>query len=123
MVDQKDPQTYDIIGAAMEVHSELGDGFLENVYQKALAQEFNIRNIKHNIEVKLPVFYKGIELDCYYQADYICFDDIIVELKALESITNEHKSQLLNYLKATKINRGIILNFGNKSLQYQRMVL
>ena len=120
---QNDPQTYSIIGAAMEVHKELGNGFLENVYHKALIKEFIIQKISYQSEVKLPVYYKGEELDCYYQADMICFNDIIVELKALAEITDTHRAQLLNYLKATGLKRGLIVNFGSKSLQYDRKVL
>ena len=102
-----DKQTYAIIGAAMEVHSELGNGFLENVYHRALEQELKICGIKYQTEVKLPVIYKGIELDCYYISDLICFYEVIVELKAVDTISSEHISQTLNYLKASGLNRAL----------------
>jgi len=118
-----DPETYAVIGAAMEVHKVLGCGFLENVYQQALAKEFEIREIPFSKEVQFPVAYKGEVLDCYYQADFICYDSVIVELKALETLNGKHDSQLINYLKATGHKRGLLINFGQSSLQYQRRVL
>lgn len=116
-------ETYQIIGAAMEVHKELGCGFLEAVYQEALAIELRKRKIPFHKEVKLSIYYKGEELEKYYMADFICFDNIILELKALNRLSTEHESQLLNYLKATDLGVGLLLNFGTKSLQYKRMVL
>ena len=118
-----DPETYAVIGAAMEVHKVMGCGFLENVYQQALAIELETRDIPFKKEVQFPVSYKGEVLDCYYQADYICYDSVIVELKALEALTGKHDSQLINYLKATGYKRGLLINFGQSSLQYQRRVL
>ena len=79
---ENDPQTYDIIGAAMEVHRELGDGFLEAVYQAALAIEFARRRIPFRAEVELPVEYKGMRLSCGYRADFVCFENVLVEIKA-----------------------------------------
>ena len=118
-----DPETYAVIGAAMEVHQVLGCGFLENVYQQALAKEFEIREIPFSKEVQFPVSYKGEVLDCTYQADFMCYDSVIVELKALENLTGKHDAQLINYLKATGHKRGLLINFGQSSLQYQRKVL
>ncbi|MHC4773362.1 MAG: GxxExxY protein [Planctomycetota bacterium] len=118
-----DPETYAVIGTAMEVHKVLGCGFLETVYQQAMAKELKAREIPFSQETQFPVSYKGEILDCYYQADFICFGNIIVELKALDALSGKHESQLLNYLKATGHKRGLLINFGQKSLQYKRRVL
>jgi GxxExxY protein len=119
----KDPQTYEIIGAAMEVHRQLGHGFLEAVYQEALALEMTARKIPFQREVSLPVEYKGQRLACSYRADFVCFDSIIIELKAIAQLTGADDAQLLNELKATGLNRGLLLNFGAPSLEYKRLVL
>ena len=115
-------EVYRIIGAAMEVHKELGCGFLEAVYQEALELEFQLQQIPHQREVKVEIYYKGQLLSKYYESDFICYNQIVVELKALSSLTTEHESQLLNYLKATGIKLGLLINFGCTSLQYKRMV-
>jgi GxxExxY protein len=119
---EKDPQTYSIIGAAMEVHRELGNGFLEAVYQAALAIEFFERGIPFQGEVELPVYYKGRRLSCGYRADFICFESVLVETKAISVLTAISQAQLLNELKATKHRRGILINFGAASLEYKRLV-
>lgn len=116
-------EAYDIIGATMEVHHELGCGFLEAIYQEALEIEFQRQNIPCEREKCLNVFYKGDKLNKYYSADFVCYNKIIVELKALSTLTSEHEAQILNYLKATGIKLGILINFGTKSLQYKRIVL
>ena len=118
----RDPETYSIIGAAMRVHSELGFGFLEAVYQAAMEQEFILNNIPYKRECKLPVNYRGKELDTFYRADFICFDDTIVEIKALKKISSIEESQVINYLKASDLKKGLIINFGDYSLQYKRLV-
>lgn len=118
----RDPQTYAIIGAAMEIHRQLGPGFLEAVYQEAAVIEFTHRQIPFEHEVSLPVRYKGILLSTHYRADFVCFADIIVEFKALSQITSVHESQVLNYLKATGYRRGLLFNFGAPRLQYKRLV-
>ncbi len=118
-----DPQTYAIIGAAMKVHRELGHGFLEGVYQEALAVELAFRKILFQREVSLLVTYKSQPLACAYKADFICFDEILVELKAIEHLGNPEKAQVINYLNATKFTRALLINFGSPSLEYQRMVL
>lgn len=119
----KDPQTYAIIGAAMEVHGELGHGFLEAVYQEALAAELGDRQIPFQREVPLQVRYKGRPLACAYKADFICYGEILVELKAIERLGNPEKSQVINYLNATKFTRALLINFGSPSLEHQRLVL
>jgi len=116
-------EVYQIIGAAMEVHRELGPGFLEAVYQEALELEFQEQFIPHEREKPLSIFYKGTKLNRSYSSDFLCYDKIIVELKALSQLNSDHESQLINYLKATKLRLGILINFGAKSLEYKRMIL
>jgi GxxExxY protein len=116
-------ECYQIIGAAMEVHTVLGAGFLEAVYQEALGIEFTNSRIPYEKEALLDVKYKGILLDKRYIADFICFDEIIVELKTTEIIIPDHVAQVLNYLKATNTKLGLILNFGASKLQYKRVIL
>ena len=118
----KDPQTYEIIGAAMEVHRQLGHGFLEAVYQEALAIEMARRDIPFEREVTIPVEYKGHRLQCSYRADFVCFKEIVVELKAIDQLSGADEAQLINELKATDLHRGLLLNFGAPSLEYKRLV-
>src|ERR1035437_6206005 len=115
-------ESYQIIGAAMEVHKELGCGFLEAVYQEALELEFQNRNIRYQREALLTIEYKGRTLIKQYTADFICFDKIVVELKALSALESSHEAQLLNYLKATNFKLGVLINFGEQSLRYKRIV-
>jgi GxxExxY protein len=122
IAEERDPQTYAIIGAAMEIHRQLGHGFLEAVYQDAAVIEFPLREIPFGKEVTLPIQYKGILLPTHYRADFVCFSEIIVEFKALSRLSSVEESQLLNYLKATGLKRGLLLNFGAPSLQYKRLV-
>jgi GxxExxY protein len=117
----KDPQTYAIIGAAMEVHRHLGHGFLEAVYQEALAVEMATREISFKREVILPIKYKGELLQCGYRADFICFEEVIVELKALGELTGVDEAQTINELKATGLHRALLINFGTPSLEYKRL--
>ena len=120
---QKDPETFAIIGAAMEVHRELGRGFLELVYQTALALEFQERGIPFKAEVSLPIRYKSRLLTCAYRADFVCFESVIVETKAIVTLTGTDEAQLINELKATGLQRGLLLNFGAVSLEHKRLVL
>ena len=116
-------ESYSIIGAAIAVHQELGCGFLEAVYQEALEKEFQIKNIPYKREMPLRIYYKNDPLNKFYVTDFICFDKIIVELKALPTITSEHHAQILNYLKATRLNLGLIINFGKQSLEHKRIIV
>jgi len=120
--EERDPQTYAIIGAAMEIHRQFGHGFLEAVYQDAAVIEFPLRKIPFEKEVSLPIRYKDTLLPSHYRADFICFSEIIVEFKALSRLSSVEEAQLLNYLKATGLKRGLLINFGSPSLQYKRMV-
>jgi GxxExxY protein len=118
-----DPRTYAIIGAAMAVHGELGCGFLEAVYQEALAIELFHREIPFEREIAVPIYYKGDLLRTSYRVDFLCYGDVIVELKALTKLSSIEQAQILNYLKAANIETGLLLNFGTTSLQYKRFIL
>jgi GxxExxY protein len=113
----RDPQTYAIIGAAMEVHRVLGHGFHEEVYQEAMALELTERQIPFVEKIKLIVSYKGQPLSCTYKPDFICYDEIIIEIKALDASAGPQRSQILNYLKATGHPRGLLINFGGERLE------
>ena len=122
IVEERDSQSYAIIGAAMEIHRQLGHGFLEPVYQDAAVIEFPLKQIPFEKEVMLPIKYKNVLLPTYYRADFVCFSEIIVEFKASSRLSSVEEAQLLNYLKATGLKRGLLLNFGTPSLQYKRLV-
>lgn len=119
---QRDPETYAIIGAAMEVHRELGYGFLEGVYQDALEIEFKQRNISFQREQPVPVLYKGNVLGTPYRADFVCYGSIIVELKAIKAVTDVESAQVLHYLKATGLERALLINFATPRLDYKRFI-
>ena len=115
--------SYRIIGACFEVHKQLGCGFLEPVYQEALELEFIDQKIPFEREKLLDINYKRKILSKKYKADFICYNKIIIELKALSKLTSDHESQLLNYLKATGLELGLLINFGTKRLEHKRMIL
>ena len=116
-------EVYAIVGAAMEVHTELGNGFLEAVYQAALKVELANRQVPFETEKPLPVFYKGQKLSIEYRADLICYGQIIVELKTLDKLTSKEEAQLLNYLNATGLRVGVLINFGSRGkLEWKRFV-
>lgn len=116
-------ETGKIIKACMNVYNELGNGFLEAVYQEALAIEFGLMNIPFRREVKIDIFYKGKKLSKEYFADFICYDTIVVELKAVSKLVNANKAQVLNYLHGTKLAVGLLINFGESSLKWERLTL
>ncbi|MBE0637940.1 MAG: GxxExxY protein [Bacteroidales bacterium] len=116
-------ECYQIIGSCMEVHKSLGPGFLEAVYQEALTNEFEEAGIPFVKEKILDVWYKGKMLQKKYVADFLCFNEVIVELKAMDGLNPEHIAQVLNYLKACNKKIGLLINFGNRSLQYKRVIL
>ncbi len=107
----------------MSVHSELGAGFLEAIYQEALEFEFNREALPFEREVGIDVSYRGQNLKKKYFADFICYGEIIIELKAVKTLEDSHYAQLLNYLKATGKKVGLLINFGSKSLQYKRVIM
>jgi GxxExxY protein len=121
--DRGDPQTYAIIGAAMAVHGELGGGFLEAVYCEALAIELEERAVAFRREAPLKISYRDQVLLATYRADFLCFEDVIVEVKALARLSSIEEAQIINYLKASRVERGLLLNFGASRLEYQRFVL
>jgi GxxExxY protein len=116
------PGTYAIIGAAIEVHRHLGHGFLEAVYQEALAIEFESRAVPFERETEVPVVYKDTRLRCSYRVDFLCFGEVIVEIKALRQLGGSEEAQTINYLKATGFHTGLILNFGAPRLEHKRFV-
>ena len=121
--ERRDPQTYAIIGAAMEVHRILGAGFLEPVYQDALALELGDRDIEYLRESPMSIDFKGRRLTSIYRPDFVCFARVIVEVKALRALTTREEAQAINYLKATRLELALLLNFGARSLEYKRFVL
>ncbi|PKN92804.1 MAG: GxxExxY protein [Chloroflexi bacterium HGW-Chloroflexi-6] len=114
-------ESYAIVGAAMEVHRTLGWGYLENVYQAALAHEFTLRNIPFEQQKRLPVQYKTVQVGDY-AADFVVYGKIIVEIKAISELHARHHAQTINYLTATGFKLGLIINFGADSLESARVV-
>ena len=115
-------ESFAIIGACMKVHRTLGAGFLEAVYEEALEREFQNLKIPFKIQVKLDLYYGNQKLTKQYRADFICYDEIIVEIKAVSLIPTAFYAQLQNYLKCTNIELGMLINFGTSSLTYKRMI-
>jgi len=107
----------------MEVHKELGCGFLEAVYQEALERELTDQGVPFKSQPIVEISYKGKPLNKSYQPDFICYEEIIVEIKAISSLSGTEEAQLLNYLKASGNKIGLLINFGAKSLDYKRIVL
>lgn len=115
--------TYAIIGACMEVYNTIGRGFLEAVYKDCLAIEFEKRNLKYQKEKKFEIFYKGIKLPHSYNADFIIEEKIILEVKAQNIMIEENIKQTINYLAVSKCKIGLLINFGDSSLKYKRVIL
>lgn len=115
-------EVYAIIGAAMDVYNQLGPGFSEAIYQDALEIEVNLRSIPNNPQQEIYIQYKGRQLKSFFKPDFICYDKIIVEIKALSRLTTLEETQLLNYLKATGFPVGLLINFGRENdLEWKRM--
>jgi GxxExxY protein len=114
-------ETKKILNACMEVHKELGNGFLEAVYQEALELELKRQKIPYEREKLLPIMYKGKQLEKEYYADFVCFQKIILELKSVSVLTTSHKAQIINYLKASNKKIGLLINFGCNSLNWERI--
>jgi GxxExxY protein len=119
MTKQEYKDIYDIVGAAMEVHKTLGRGMFESIYQEALAIEMSQRNMEAEREKQLHLYYKNILMEKTFYADFF-YKGIIIELKSTDEIISEHRAQLFNYMRITKQYRGILLNFGEKSLRAER---
>jgi GxxExxY protein len=115
-------ESYKIIGVAMEVHRELGSGFLEAVYHEAMKIELEKKDIPFIHEAELNLWYKGIPLEKTYVADFVCYNKIIIEIKALNELHSIHEAQVINYLKATNSKLGLLINFGAESLEYKRLI-
>jgi GxxExxY protein len=117
-------EVFVLVGAAIEVHKELGNGFLEPVYQESLEIELTLQKIPFVAQERLRLFYKGVELKKEYIPDFVCFGKIIVEIKAINELTNIEIAQLINYLKATKLRVGLLINFGASGrLEWKRFVV
>jgi GxxExxY protein len=116
-------ESFAIIGACFEVYNEVGPGFFEAVYQECLEIEFQLRRIPHVAQAQLTLRYKDHELKKKYQPDFLCYDKIIVEVKAVGALADEFRAQVHNYLKATGLRLGLLVNFGHKErLEYARIV-
>jgi GxxExxY protein len=116
-------EVYSIVGAAFEVYNELGVGFLEAVYQEALGAEFTLRHIPYKPQQEIEVKYKGKPLGKKYVADFVVYEKIIIEIKAIERLTSRETAQVINYLKATDYQLGILINFGSeKEMEWRRLV-
>jgi len=117
-------EVYKVVGAALDVYYRLGRGFLEPVYQEALCIEFRRRRIPFDPQRKLTIYYKGEPLDTNYKPDFVCYEQIIVELKALHGLSGREVGQLLNYMKATGMHVGLLFNFGSSvKLEWKRYVV
>lgn len=117
-------ESYKLMGACFEVYKEKGCGFTEPVYQECLALEFRRQGIPFIAQPAIELEYKGTKLEQFFRPDFICFGTILIELKAVSHLINEHRSQVLNYLNATKLRLGILINFGNhRKVEYERIVL
>jgi len=110
-----------ILGACLEVHNQLGCGFLEAMYSDALAHEFKLREIPFQREKEYYISYKGVRFNKFYRVDFLCFDKIILEIKATEHILPVHNKQVFNYLRLANLNLGFVINFGNVSLAWERI--
>ena len=115
-------EAYKIVGAMISVHKELGCGYLEAVYQEAIEIEFTLQGIPFEREKEMEILYKGRSISKKYRPDFICYNKIIVELKAVEELLPEFKAQTLNYMKMSNSKLGLLANFGRPSLEVQRLV-
>jgi GxxExxY protein len=117
-------ESYSIQGAIFEVYKEIGSGFLEPIYQECLLRELNIRNIPFLAQPEMRLSYKGVPLDQVYRPDFLCYDSIILELKATKILTDDFRAQIFNYLKISKLRLGLLINFGHTPrVEIERIVL
>jgi GxxExxY protein len=115
-------ESYKIVGACFEVHKQLGPGFLESVYTEALESEFQKIDIPYEKEKKLQIFYSDQLMKKYFKADFICYDKIILEIKATDMLIKAHVQQITNNVRATNLRLGLLINFGSPSLTYKRII-
>jgi len=115
-------ESYRIIGICMKIHTQMGSGFLESVYAEILEREFQQHSIPYEREKKLDLYYENQKLNKYFKADFICYNDIIIELKSTVCLHDSFSKQLNNYLKSTNTKLGILINFGESSLTYKRVI-
>ena len=116
-------ESYEIIGACYEVYNAMGNGFLEAVYQECLRKEFQIQNVPFIEKPRLEIFYKDYKLDQSYEPDFLCYNEIIIEIKAVKTLGDDHKAQVINYLKATGKQLGLLVNFGHyPKIESQRLL-
>ena len=116
-------ESFKIIGACFEVYNQLGPGFLESVYQQCLLEEFQTQGINCTAQQRIHITYKGKQIQQFFDADFICFNKIILEIKAVKNLLDEHRAQTINYLKATNLELALLVNFGqHPKLQYERFL-
>ena len=115
-------ETFKVIGACINVHKKLGNGFSESVYHRAIEKELLNANIPFEQQKKLPIYYDGEPLDTFFIADFVCFDSVLLEIKSVPVILDQMKQQVLNYLKSSQIEVGMLINFGEQSLKWKRFV-
>lgn len=114
--------TYKIIGIGMKIHKELGPGFLEAVYEEAMVMELKEEKIPFEEQVELNIYYRGEKLKKKYKADFIIDGKVLVEMKGISNLTEVDEAQMINYLKATELRIGLLLNFGKSSLEWKRII-
>jgi len=116
-------ESYEILGACFEVYKRLGTGYLESVYQEALEVEFRLRNVPFVRQARLQIEYRGVPLRHEFIADFVCFNEIILEVKAMKSLADEHRAQVINYLKTTGKQLGLLVNFGRyPRVEHERFI-
>ena len=117
-------ESYQIVGACFEVYTEKGNGFLEAVYQECLRKEFKLRRLDYKEKPRLQIGYKDEMLDQYYEPDFLCHGKIILEIKAVKQLSDEHRARIINCLKATGLRLGLLVNFGHyPKIEHERFVL
>ena len=115
-------ETFKVIGACIQVHKKLGSGFSESVYHQAIEKELLNTNIPFEQQKKVPIYYDGELLDTFFIADFVCYDNVILEIKSVPALQDQMKQQVVNYLKSSTIEVGMLINFGEKSLKWKRFV-
>lgn len=115
-------ETFKVIGACIKVHKKLGSGFTEAVYQKALEKEFLNADIPFEQQKKLPIYYDGELLDEFFVADFVCYSNVLLEIKSVPAIQDQMKQHVLNFLKSSNLEVGMLLNFGEKTLKWKRLI-